>query len=193
MTVADSYCYTIQPPSTQPCSVECVYKWSTSSWGSCTGLCGEGVAKRTVVCEWLKTDELRETVSDEHCVSITKPHPSRSCDLPKCRYRWLTKDWSICDVECGEGWRRRDVVCMWEDILVSEGYIVGAERAVVEDVMCGEEGLKPEHLLKCHAPHTCPQWHTTDWSEVNLLQNYTIDTNNHLNIFFSFVCCVCSA
>lgn len=166
VTVADGYCYTARPMTSRPCSVECVYEWTTSSWGSCNGLCGEGLSKRDVFCEWLKTNEIREVVSNAHCVLLAKPRPSKSCDLQKCRYRWLTKDWGVCDVECGEGHKRRDVVCMWEDLLTSDGYVSGAEGAVVEDVMCGGEGLKPEHLVTCHAPHTCPEWHTTDWSKV---------------------------
>ncbi len=174
VTVADSNCYTARPASIQSCSVKCVYEWATTSWGTCTGLCEQGVTKRAVFCEWLKNNELREVVSDVQCSSITKPHPSKSCDLQKCEYRWLTKEWGVCNVDCGEGSQSREVVCMWEDLLLSESHSEGADSAgadvaVVEDSMCRGEGVKPSLLTTCHVPYTCPQWHTTDWSKVSTL------------------------
>ena len=164
LTVPNSNCRSREPVSTQACHVDCIYEWSVSQWDSCTGLCGEGVEKRDVDCQWIKTEELKEQVSDVHCAPISKPASSRVCELQKCRYSWLTKEWAECDVECGEGWKRREVVCQWEDLLISGGYSMG--EALVEDEMCGEQ-LRPEDLVICHAPQACPQWHTsTDWSKV---------------------------
>jgi len=171
LTVADNnLCNENPAPSTeQSCHIPCSYQWTSSSWGNCNGLCDEGTQSRTVSCQWIKTEGLQETVPDSNCIE-PKPVSERACPLAACSYVWVVNQWGACDAGCGDGWKRRKVSCMWEELLVTGQYGDESE-VVVSDEMCSFEA-KPEEMMTCRAPRECPQWHTGEWSTVSLISSY---------------------
>ena len=153
--VEDVFCADLpKPEETRTCSlVECVYRWSVTALGSCTGLCGEGEQQTQVNCEWVKTPTHSEMVPDTHCDSTTRPPPSQKCHLDDCQYEWITKEWSACDAECGEGWKTREVLCLWEDLQSSGQYSTESEMFVSDD-MCSPDS-KPDSQTSCVASTSC--------------------------------------
>ena len=108
-----------KPDVRRPCNPEaCSYEWEAGDWGTCDSVCGEGRQSRIVLCKWLKTSKV---VENSLCDSSTKPTPHQSCQAESCRYEWHTREWGECDSYCGEGRRRRDVVCVWMNLWLANG------------------------------------------------------------------------
>ena len=154
-----------KPDTRRPCNPGvCSYAWEAGDWGMCDSVCGEGRQSRTVLCKWLKRNGTSEDVDNSLCDSNLKPSQYQSCQVENCRYEWHAEEWGKCDSYCGEGWMKRDVVCLWMNLWLTNGGELKA--ATVSDSHCGEE--KPEDSVKCDDMEPCDyfQWITSEWSEV---------------------------
>ncbi|CAK9295520.1 unnamed protein product [Gordionus sp. m RMFG-2023] len=100
--------------------------------------------------------------------SSNKTHPSDLNTLPglKLIYKpitnsiWRMGTWSQCSVKCGNGWKRRLVLCQ------------NSQGAAASD--CDEQ-LKPINFDKCFEK-PCYIWKTSDWSRCNKLPCQGIKT-----------------
>lgn len=82
-----------------------VPEWVLGEWSECSKSCGSGWSRRNVEC--------RDSASflSGHCDKELKPTDIRPCgDLP-CPI-WQMGPWSSCSRTCGQGERRRSVVCI---------------------------------------------------------------------------------
>ena len=55
--------------------------------------CGEGVAKRDVIC-MKKLGHILAIVGDENCEEEEKPEVEEPCEREPCRPEWFMTDWS---------------------------------------------------------------------------------------------------
>lgn len=82
-----------------------VPEWVLGEWSECSKSCGSGWSRRTVEC--------RDSAGflSGHCDKELKPSDIKPCgDLP-CPI-WQMGPWSTCSRTCGQGERRRSVVCI---------------------------------------------------------------------------------
>uniref|UniRef100_A0A8C8A0A4 ADAM metallopeptidase with thrombospondin type 1 motif, 12 n=1 Tax=Oryzias sinensis TaxID=183150 RepID=A0A8C8A0A4_9TELE len=114
-----------RPVSTLVCPHNPCMNWDVSTWGPCTGSCGEGIRERRVFC-----------AEPHHCSTTQKPNSTEPCSLEPCTH-WKSGDWEECSVSCGGGQQRRSVKCVTE-----------RESAVVPNSRC-EKILKPVTLRMC--------------------------------------------
>jgi len=56
---------------------------------------------------------------DRYCDAATKPAAVQPCHSD-CRYEWHLGEWGGCDAVCGEGWMKREVVCLWIELVAEE-------------------------------------------------------------------------
>ena len=156
-----------KPDTRRPCNPgACSYTWEAGDWGMCDSVCGEGRQSRTVLCKWLKRNGTSEDIDNSLCDSNSKPSQYQSCQVESCRYEWHAEEWGKCDSYCGEGWMKREVVCLWMNLWLTNGGELKA--ATVSDSHCGEE--KPENSVKCDDMEPCDnfQWSLSEWSEVSI-------------------------
>lgn len=163
--VDDDFCHEVPKlKSVQDCHVECLYTWSTGGWNSCDVICGRGRQQREVYCEWVKDDYNTEVIANSYCNSDDRPPSSQDCQEEECSYSWSLEEWSECDVNCGPGWKNRDVVCLWENLLNPGSNFQSA--AIVADEHCLQtHGTKPKERTSCESNKTC-SWNASQWSEV---------------------------
>ena len=154
-----------RPETRRPCHPGvCLYEWEVGEWEICDSVCGEGQQSRIVRCKWLRSNGTLEDVDESLCDSYSEPNHFRSCQVESCRYEWHAKEWGSCDVLCGEGWKKREVVCLWMNLWLTNGGELHA--ATVSDSHCDND--KPEDSVKCDMePCNNFQWSTSDWSEVS--------------------------
>ncbi len=76
-----SSCPTPAPPKSDACSAttSCTYAWQTSTWGTCSQLCGGGTRSRTVWCQ--RSDG--QKAADSKCVGMP-PVSTMSCNSQGC-------------------------------------------------------------------------------------------------------------
>ena len=154
-----------KPDTRRPCNPGmCSYTWEAGDWGMSDSVCGEGRQSRTVACKWMKRNGTLEDVDNYLCDSNTKPNQYQSCQVESCRYEWHSEEWGKCDSYCGEGWMKREVVCLWMNLWLTNGGELKA--ATVSDSHCG--GEKPEDSVECDDMEPCDnfQWSISEWSEV---------------------------
>ena len=166
--VSDHYCSKeLKPSSVQGCRVECVYRWTVANWNSCDAICGRGRQHREVSCEWVKGNHNTEIVRDSLCNSDSKPTTVQQCQKEECTYVWSSKEWSECDVDCGEGWKRREVVCLWVNLFNLSSHT--EREAIVSDDLCLSSFTKPDDITVCQAPKDCIvyHWDISEWSKVS--------------------------
>ena len=157
---------TSRPDTRRPCNPGvCLYEWEAGEWSVCDSVCGEGRQSRTVICKWQKRNGTSEEVDDNFCDSYSEPNHFQSCQVESCRYEWHEEEWGKCDSHCGEGWKKREVVCLWMNLWLSNGGEL--QSATVSDSHCGDD--KPDDSVECDM-ESCEnfQWITTDWSEVGI-------------------------
>lgn len=87
------------------------------------------------------------------CKPELKPEYYEQCDAGECP-KWEFGDWSECSSSCGEGFKRRLVVCRFNN-----GTVINESKCKSQD--------KPELTLKC-SEHSCGIWTAGNWSNVNI-------------------------
>uniref|UniRef100_A0A8C7SM89 Thrombospondin type 1 domain containing 4 n=1 Tax=Oncorhynchus mykiss TaxID=8022 RepID=A0A8C7SM89_ONCMY len=130
-----------RPTDSQVCNhgpCESRIEWFTAPWSQCSTECGSGSQQRAVVC-LMKSDEGFNVMPPYECSSLDKPLNQQSCHLKPCGAMWYHTDWSACSKTCEGGFRVREVRCLSDDMLSSEG--------------CEEE-LKPVEREECN-PEPC--------------------------------------
>ncbi|KAM9423451.1 thrombospondin type-1 domain-containing protein 4 isoform 2-T2 [Salvelinus alpinus] len=130
-----------RPTDSQICNhgpCESRIEWFTAPWSQCSTECGSGSQQRAVVC-LMKSDEGFNVMPPYECSSLDKPLNQQSCHLKSCGAMWYHTDWSACSKTCEGGFRVREVRCLSDDMLSSEG--------------CEEE-LKPVEREECN-PEPC--------------------------------------
>ncbi|KAG7277346.1 hypothetical protein CRUP_025586 [Coryphaenoides rupestris] len=101
-----------RPADSQVCNngpCENSIEWFTGPW-----------SQRAVVC-LMKADEGYSAVPPYECSSLDRPLGQQSCHLKACGAKWYHTDWSACSKTCEEGFRLREVRCLADDMLSSDG------------------------------------------------------------------------
>ncbi|XP_041031299.1 A disintegrin and metalloproteinase with thrombospondin motifs 7 [Carcharodon carcharias] len=152
--VEEQYCDLVTRPDDRQrsCHPEpCPARWWVGEWQTCSSSCGEtGIMKRTALCiQSVGLDEQRALQASD-CQHMPKPEATSPCnrEIP-CPSDWSTGSWSECSVTCGEGVRRRGVLCLNNT-----------------NMTCSFE-VKPAVKSQCHLK-PCPRHRTgirlRDWS-----------------------------
>ncbi|KAK7116669.1 A disintegrin and metalloproteinase with thrombospondin motifs 9-like [Littorina saxatilis] len=152
--VTDGNCRNVERPkakgvtcNTRPCPA----RWQPNQWSPCSVSCGPGEQSRLVPCLTRVSATLNVTMPDENCLSEgTKPDDRRACQNLPCN-TWREGNWSECSVQCGEGIRTRDVIC------------VDQTGFDVSDDLC--PGSKPTYEEACEMGPCGKGWYYTDWPE----------------------------
>ncbi|XP_065833779.1 A disintegrin and metalloproteinase with thrombospondin motifs 18-like isoform X2 [Oscarella lobularis] len=163
--VDDSFCTgLLQPVNSRACSSQpCPAVWFVAGdWSSCSATCGGGQRSRDVVCRRGEAE-----VEDDECRLSVKPRSTRTCGKIACP-SWRTGTWTSCSKTCGDGQRRRNVIC----------YDPRRNRAV-SDKRCLEE-LRPVDEEPCNLPKCTKtfSWHASSWSECTATCGQGIQTRN---------------
>ncbi|KAG0410845.1 hypothetical protein HPB47_012027 [Ixodes persulcatus] len=101
------------------------------------------------------------TVPEDECAGSIRPRDSSAepCNTQPCPgggvygSHWkATSDWTPCSVTCGEGFERRDVIC------------VDAKGGALRESACGT-GEKPPAFRSCDRGPCDDQWNTGPWGK----------------------------
>lgn len=133
----------------------CLMKWIASDWGECNGACGGGRIMRKVLC--FDNDGRRHP--DLSCDPTRKPETSHPCGDRNCHPEWITQEWDECSAECGEGIKKRVVLC--------SGIINGAVHHYNDSTPCNATS-KPAKTSPCQAKECDPVWLSTPWSQCSV-------------------------
>ncbi|XP_039858074.1 A disintegrin and metalloproteinase with thrombospondin motifs 17 isoform X1 [Simochromis diagramma] len=146
--VNNSYCQPENRPQPQVrlCNTHpCQYRWMTREWGPCSVTCGKGHQEREVLCLYhLQNGSVIHT-RDLYCQG-GKPPVLQGCEGRLCLTAWEASEWSKCSSNCGQGVRRRTVLCT------------------------NPQGLcdplsQPTQEEYCEDFSKCYEWKTGDWSK----------------------------
>uniref|UniRef100_A0A3B5BFW0 ADAMTS like 4 n=1 Tax=Stegastes partitus TaxID=144197 RepID=A0A3B5BFW0_9TELE len=144
----------LRPQGDEECNMgPCVTNWYFTGWSNtCSAQCGPGVQKREVVC--LTRGGVREGGGGGDCVG-DKPAEMKACNGGPCvpTTLWYSSAW--CNVPCGEGTQRRDIICVQK---------LGNDFTVVPAAECAHLD-KPAAVQECEMGECRPQWFTTEWSQ----------------------------
>lgn len=133
----------------------CVTNWYFSDWAqTCSAQCGPGVQRREVVC--LTRGDVKEGDGGEESCVAERPAEMKACNGGPCAAvtMWYTSPWTQCNVRCGSGTQRRDIICVQK---------TGSDFSVVASSECSELE-KPAPVQECDMGECLPQWFTTEWS-----------------------------
>ncbi|XP_042342790.1 thrombospondin type-1 domain-containing protein 4-like [Plectropomus leopardus] len=136
-------CGNERPADSQVCNnglCENRIEWFTGPWSQCTAECGPGSQQRSVVC-LIRSDEGFSVMPPYECSSLDRPLSQQSCNLKTCGAKWYHTDWSACSKTCEGGYRVREVRCLSDDMLSSEGCDEQLRPAERED--CNPEPCIP--------------------------------------------------
>ncbi|XP_073341029.1 thrombospondin type-1 domain-containing protein 4 [Pagrus major] len=144
-----------RPQGSEECNMgPCVTNWYFTNWSNtCSAQCGPGVQKREVVC--LTRGGVREGGGGGDCVG-DKPAEMKACNKGPCVAStiWYSSPWTQCNVQCGNGTQRRDIICVQK---------TGNDFTVVPATECAHLD-KPAAVQECEMGECEPQWFTTEWS-----------------------------
>lgn len=144
-----------RPQGSEECNMgPCVTNWYFTDWShTCSAQCGPGVQKREVVC--LTRNDIKEGGGGEACVG-EKPAEMKACNGGPCVAitMWYTSAWTQCNVKCGSGTQRRDIICVQK---------TGNDFSIVSAGECSHLD-KPAPVQECDMGECLPQWFTTEWS-----------------------------
>uniref|UniRef100_A0A4W6FR92 PLAC domain-containing protein n=1 Tax=Lates calcarifer TaxID=8187 RepID=A0A4W6FR92_LATCA len=145
----------LRPLGSEECNMgPCVTNWYFTDWSStCSAQCGPGVQRREVVC--LTRGGVREGKGGGECVG-DKPAEMKACNGGPCvpTAMWYSSPWTQCNVPCGNGTQRRDIICVHK---------LGNDFTVVPASECAHLD-KPAAVQECEMGECEPQWFTTEWS-----------------------------
>ncbi len=130
-TVANSFCGSGQPATTQSCTPPVTYSWQIGSWSACSAA---GTQTRTVTC----LASTGATVANSSCGGV-QPASTQSC-TPPVTYSWQTGAWGTCS---GTGTQTRTVTC------------VASTGGTVASTNC-DAGAKPATSQTCSTPPPGP-------------------------------------
>ncbi|XP_061772178.1 A disintegrin and metalloproteinase with thrombospondin motifs 16 isoform X1 [Nerophis ophidion] len=163
--VNTSYCNPRSRPSTgvMPCNTQpCPASWSEGAWGACSQSCGGGEQTRQIRCVQRSSPTKEDTIADSHC---SQPTPTRrqACSTHSCPPVWNSGPWSQCSRKCGNGLRKRTVLCTRPNI--------GAQSHRLADSFCA--GLpKPASQESCFIKRCQKQrkvqWFVSTWQECSV-------------------------
>lgn len=146
----------LKPQGSEECNMgPCVTNWYFSDWAqTCSAQCGPGVQKREVVC--LTRGDVKEGDGGEDSCVAERPAEMKACNGGPCAAvtMWYTSPWTQCNVRCGSGTQRRDIVCVQK---------TGSDFSVVASTECSDLE-KPAPVQECDMGECLPQWFTTEWS-----------------------------
>ncbi|KAM4593749.1 A disintegrin and metalloproteinase with thrombospondin motifs 17 isoform 1-T1 [Odontesthes bonariensis] len=146
--VSDGYC---QPenrphPFVQLCnSHPCQNRWVTGEWGPCSVTCGKGLQQREVSCVYHVQNASVIHTREMYCPG-RKPPFLQGCEGPPCLTVWHASEWSKCSSNCGQGVRRRTVLC------------------TNPKELC-DPLSKPTQEESCEDDSKCFEWKFGDWSK----------------------------
>ncbi|XP_074509641.1 thrombospondin type-1 domain-containing protein 4 [Sebastes fasciatus] len=145
----------VRPQGSEECNMgPCVTNWYFTGWSNtCSAQCGPGVQKREVVC--LTRGGVREGGGGGDCVG-DKPAEMKACNGGPCvpTTMWYSSPWTQCNVPCGNGTQRRDIICVKK---------TGNDLTVAPASGCAHLD-KPAAVQECEMGECEPQWFTTEWS-----------------------------
>ncbi|KAK9513870.1 hypothetical protein VZT92_027371 [Zoarces viviparus] len=144
-----------RPQGSEECNMgPCVTNWYFTVWSNtCSAQCGPGVQRREVVC--LTQGGVREGGGGGDCVG-DKPAEMKACNGGPClpTTMWYSSPWTQCNVLCGNGTQRRDIICVQK---------LGNDFTVAPAHECAHLE-KPAAVQECEMGECEPQWFTTEWS-----------------------------
>ncbi|KAM3614946.1 uncharacterized protein V6R79_021216 [Siganus canaliculatus] len=144
-----------RPQGSEECNMgPCVTNWYFTGWSNtCSAQCGPGVQRREVVC--LTRGGEREGGGGSDCVG-DKPAEMKACNGGPCvpTTMWYSSPWTQCNVPCGNGTQRRDLICVQK---------TGSDFTVAPASECAHLE-KPAAVQECETGECRPQWFTTEWS-----------------------------
>ncbi|RVE62848.1 hypothetical protein OJAV_G00160160 [Oryzias javanicus] len=154
--VNDNECNSrVRPQGSEECNMgPCVTNWYFTGWSNtCSAQCGPGVQKREVVC--LTRGGVREGEGGGDCVA-EKPSELKACNSGPCvpTLTWFSSPWTKCNVPCGDGTQRRDIICVKK---------MGNDFTVVPAAECAHLE-KPVAVQECQMGECQSSWFTTEWS-----------------------------
>uniref|UniRef100_A0AAQ5XU35 ADAM metallopeptidase with thrombospondin type 1 motif, 16 n=1 Tax=Amphiprion ocellaris TaxID=80972 RepID=A0AAQ5XU35_AMPOC len=94
------------PCNTQPCPAS----WSVGEWGVCSRSCGGGEQTRQVLCVRRSSQTDVDALADSRCAQAA-PARRQACNPHSCPPVWSTGPWSQCSRKCGNGLKKRTVLC----------------------------------------------------------------------------------
>ncbi|TRY53811.1 hypothetical protein DNTS_002771 [Danionella cerebrum] len=156
-TVSDRECNArLRPMNSEDCHMgPCVTNWYFSDWSkTCSAVCGPGVQRREVLC--LSPGGYRKgDGAGAECVS-EKPADMRVCNPGPCTHThmWYTGPWGQCSEVCGNGTRRREVICVRKSV---------TEFSVSLSSECSHLE-KPVLVQECELQPCPARWLTSQWS-----------------------------
>ncbi|XP_044599577.1 ADAMTS-like protein 4 [Cotesia glomerata] len=153
------FCDSTKRPATERrCSFNetrsCGARWFTGPWSLCSVACGEGIARREVICIGNSSGESK-ILTESNC-SSTRPPAEQVCRMPQCPPEWFTSDWSMCTVSCGGGTQERVVRCLDQGLSSScDTKIKPEDRRPCNVDPCKDVSLAHKTPKKVHLANEC--------------------------------------
>ncbi|XP_006804459.1 A disintegrin and metalloproteinase with thrombospondin motifs 16 [Neolamprologus brichardi] len=160
-----SYCNPRSRPATglMPCNTQpCPPSWSVGEWGVCSRSCGGGEQTRQVQCVQRTSRTDVDTLADSRCA---QPSPVRkqTCNTHSCPPVWTTGSWSQCSRKCGNGLKKRTVLCVSSN--------PGAQAHTLPNSKCAglpkPAGQDSCFIRRCQKQRKV-QWFVSTWQECSV-------------------------
>uniref|UniRef100_A0A8C6UWE2 ADAM metallopeptidase with thrombospondin type 1 motif, 16 n=1 Tax=Neogobius melanostomus TaxID=47308 RepID=A0A8C6UWE2_9GOBI len=160
-----SYCNPRSKPTTGlvPCNSQpCPASWSMGEWGECSRSCGGGEQTRQVQCAQKTSSINMDFLLDSQCPQPT-PGRRQGCNTHSCPPVWSTGPWSECSRKCGNGLKKRTLLCTSTN--------PGSQSHTVPDSLC--VGLpKPTSQETCFNKRCQKQrkvqWFVSTWQKCSV-------------------------
>ncbi|XP_039974144.1 A disintegrin and metalloproteinase with thrombospondin motifs 16 [Xiphias gladius] len=163
--VNTSYCNPRSRPATglMPCNTQpCPVSWSVGEWGVCSRSCGGGEQMRQVQCAQRTSQANVEALADSNCPQPT-PARRQACKTHSCPPVWTAGSWSQCSRKCGNGLRKRTVLCTSTN--------PGTQSHTLPDSVCAGQpkpaSQEPCFIKRCQKQRKV-QWFVSTWQECSV-------------------------